>query len=182
MIMNKSQYKECIEQEIYTPYRNAKNRCGFLDKIWLKYICPESNALFLVRQKMYFESIGGGYRILARLLHSKLVRRYGIHIDEGTEIGIGLRFQHPISIVITKCKIRENFYIYQNCTVGQKFRNTGLFPSIGDNVTMCAGSSVIGNVSVTNNVIIGAGACLVKDADEPGTYVGVPAKRIGNAD
>lgn len=59
MIMNKSQYKECIEQEIYAPYRNAKNRCSFLDKIWLKYICPESNALFFVRKKMYLESIGG---------------------------------------------------------------------------------------------------------------------------
>lgn len=43
---------------------------------------------------------------------------------------------------------------------------------------MCAGSSVIGNVKVADNVILGANACLQKDANESGVYVGTPAKRI----
>lgn len=42
---------------------------------------------------------------------------------------------------------------------------------------MYAGSSVIGSVTVCDNAIIAAGACLVKDAEEPGVYMGVPAYR-----
>lgn len=41
---------------------------------------------------------------------------------------------------------------------------------------MYAGSSILGNVEVTDNVIIGAHGCLLSDAKVSGIYVGVPAK------
>ena len=105
------------------------------------------------------------------------MRRYGIHMTPGTKIGKGLRIAHPTSIVVTHCEIGENFTIYQNCTIGQKFYKSGWYPKIGYNVTLYANSSIIGDVTVADNVVIGANSLLVKDALEPGNYVGSPAVR-----
>lgn len=49
---------------------------------------------------------------------------------------------------------------------------------IGDNVFCGAGSIVVDKVSICNNVTIGAGAVVIGDIVEPGTYAGVPAKKI----
>lgn len=176
--MDKKSLKECLEREIFEAYRNSKNRLTIFDRIWIKYISPEGNAVYLVRKKQYYEEKGKIGRFLARIYHVKLMRRYGIHITEGTKIGKGLRIAHPTGIVITLCNIGENFTIYQNCTIGQKFWKSGMFPTIGDNVTMYANSSIIGAVDVQNNVTIGAGSVLLQDAEEGGIYCGSPAKRI----
>ena len=175
--MDKQFLNQCLDTEIYEPYRTAKGRLNLLDRIWVKYFSPESNSVLLIRKKEYYETRGGVYGVLARFLHVKLIRRYGIHITEGTQIDIGLRIAHPVAIVITKCRIGKNFQIYQNCTIGQK-RRTGGSPIIGNNVTMYAGSKIIGKINVADNVILGASACLVSDANESGIYIGIPARKI----
>lgn len=142
--MDKKLYKECIEKEIYSEYRKSKNRLTLIDKIWCRYLSPELNAVYLIRRKQYFESKGQIYRALSRLYHVTLMRRYGIHITPGTKIGVGLRIAHPTSIVVTLCNIGDNFTIYQNCTIGQKKWKSGMYPTIGNNVTMYSGSSIIG--------------------------------------
>ena len=81
--------------------------------------------------------------------------------------------------MITNAVIGENFTIFQNCTIGQKYASKmgyGMVPHIGNNCSMYASSSIIGSVDVADNVIIGAHACLLSDAKEAGVYVGVPAK------
>lgn len=50
---------------------------------------------------------------------------------------------------------------------------------IGDNVFCGAGSTVIDHINICSDVIIGAGAVVVSDISEPGTYVGIPARKIG---
>ena len=174
--MDKAYYKACIEQEIYLPYRQSKRRLNWLDKIWCRYVNPELNAVYLVRRKQYLEEKGKFSRALSRLYHVKLMRRYGIHITPGTTIGKGLRIAHPTSIVVTQCVIGENFTIYQNCTIGQKRWKSGMYPTIGNNVTMYAGSAIIGKVCVGDGVVVGANATLVKDAQANGIYIGTPAR------
>jgi serine O-acetyltransferase len=176
--MDRKEMNECLECEILAPYRESKKRLNIIDKIWVKHISPESNAIYLIRRKQYMEGKGRFGRVLSRLYHAKLMRRYGIHITEGTKIGKGLRIAHPTSIVVTLCEIGENFTVYQNCTIGQKKWKSGRFPTIGNNVTMYAHSGIIGDVKVTDNVTLGAGAILLHDAMESGNYCGIPDKRI----
>lgn len=64
--------------------------------------------------------------------------------------------------------------------------------TIAPNATLCgkviidfmtwvgAGSIIKENTKITNNTIIGAGAVVVKDINEKGTYVGCPARIIKN--
>lgn len=178
--MNRSQFRKCIEKEVYGPYQLAKGRLNCIDRIWCKNISPELNSVFLIRKKQYYEDRGGVYAILARMLHVKLMRRYGINVTTGCKIGLGLRIAHPCNITFTECTIGENFQIYQGCTIGQKFHGSGMYPTIGNNVIMFAGSQIIGSVRVGDNVTIGASALVVKDAIEPGVYVGIPARLVSN--
>lgn len=176
--MDKAFYKACIEKEVYEEYRKSKNRLTIFDKLWCKYLSPSGNAVYLVRRKQYLEHKGAFGKFLGKLYHVKLVRRYSIHINSQAEIGIGLHIVHPMCVIVSLCKIGENFTVYQNCTVGAKKREYGATPEIGSNVTMYSGSSVIGKVHVADNVVIGAQALLVKDADEPGVYCGIPARLL----
>lgn len=53
-------------------------------------------------------------------------------------------------------------------------------PVIGDNVYMCTGAKVVGDVTIADNIIIGANAVVNRTFNEPGiTIAGVPAKKIG---
>lgn len=70
---------------------------------------------------------------------------------------------HPVGTVMGRAKFGNKFTFGQNCTVGN---NKGIFPVIGQNVSMSANSMIIGNSNIGDNVIIGAGAC-IKDQDIP---------------
>jgi len=50
--------------------------------------------------------------------------------------------------------------------------------TVGEKSWLGIGSVVINNVAICSHCLIGAGAVVVKDITEPGTYVGVPAKKM----
>jgi len=52
--------------------------------------------------------------------------------------------------------------------------------SIGENSWIGTGCDIINNISITDQCIIGAGSVVIKDIKEPGTYVGIPVRRLEN--
>lgn len=59
-------------------------------------------------------------------------------------------------------------------SVGAKLGGT---VKIGDCTWVGIGATVINNISVCAGTLIGAGAVVVKDITEPGTYIGIPARK-----
>ncbi len=49
--------------------------------------------------------------------------------------------------------------------------------NIGNNVSIGSNATIL-PVKICNNVVIGAGAVVTKNINEPGTYIGNPAKKI----
>jgi len=94
-------------------------------------------------------------------------------IDIHTKIKGGVILAHPYSTIINAESIGENLYVNHLVTVGEK---NGKRPLIGDNVELHANSMVIGGVSIGDNVIVGAGAIVVKDIPNNVVVVGNPAK------
>jgi serine O-acetyltransferase len=92
------------------------------------------------------------------------------------EVGQGLFLQHGFSTIINANSIGSNCWINQQVTIG--FSNKHDRPTLKDNVTVYAGAKIIGNVTVGNNVIVGANAVVVKDVPDNCTVVGVPARII----
>ena len=171
--MDRAFYEACVNKEVYG--LSGKSRFSLIDKIRWKYFSVQGNSVYLVRKAQYYFGKGKLGWLYAYYLRTKLVRRYGIFLNMGATIDIGLRIPHPTSIVLTNATIGKNFTIYQGCTIGQKGDGQWNAPRIGDNVTMFANSSVVGGVNVGDNVVIAAHACVVKDAEEAGVYVGCPA-------
>lgn len=49
---------------------------------------------------------------------------------------------------------------------------------LGDRVVVGAGATIIDGIRVGDDVVLGAGSVVTRDLLEPGTYVGVPARRL----
>lgn len=182
--MEKRFFRECINKEVYSGYKNGK--LSLFDKIWCKYFRPETNSVFLIRSYLFHYSRRGAHKLVAKYRYVQLQRRYGIFVSAGAKIGIGLRIAHPIGICIAGCQIGENLTIYQNCTIGMKHNNlkdneNHSVPIIGNNVTMYANSQIIGDVEVHDNCVIAAGAVCVKNTTAAGIYAGIPAKLLKEA-
>ncbi len=113
---------------------------------------------------------------LASLMH----RRTGCEIYYSTEIGKGFNIQHGFGIVIgPRYKIGDYFTIHQGVTLGQKNLNSpNETISIGNHVTVFAGSTILGNLQIGNNANIGANSVVLSSVEENSVYVGSPAKRV----
>lgn len=81
------------------------------------------------------------------------------------------------NIINTKCIIEHEAIINNHSHIAIGSIICGRV-EIGDNCFIGAGAIIKDNIKVCNNVIVGAGAVVIKNIDEPGIYVGIPAKKI----
>ena len=76
-------------------------------------------------------------------------------------------------------KIGKNFIIHQGVTLGQKnVNNPDETINIGDNVVLFSGVTIVGDITIGNNSLIGANSVLLKNVESNSTYAGIPAKKI----
>ena len=75
------------------------------------------------------------------------------------------------SIIEHEVTVGAHCHIGPNATISGRCR-------IGDLVFIGVGATVRDKISICSEVIIGAGATVITDINEPGTYVGTPARKI----
>ena len=126
----------------------------------------------LYQNKMFF---------LARLV-SQISRFFtGIEIHPGAKIGKGLFIDHGMGIVIGEtAHIGNNCIIFHGVTLGGTGKHKGKrHPTIGNNVLIGAGATILGPIKVGNNVKIGAETFIImKDVPDNCTVTGVPARIV----
>lgn len=93
-------------------------------------------------------------------------------LDNSCNIGPGLFIQHGFSTIIM-ADLGANCWINQQVTIGHKDR-TGR-PKIGNNVRVTAGAKILGNITIGDDVTVGANAVVVKNVPENCVVVGIPA-------
>lgn len=94
----------------------------------------------------------------------------GAVINSGTKIGEGAII-NTASSVDHDCRVGRFCHVAVGAHVAGGVR-LGSYSWIG------AGAVVSNHVSVCKNCLVGAGAVVVRDLMEPGTYVGVPARKM----
>ena len=97
------------------------------------------------------------------------------NISATTKIGKAMWIAHPYATIINAEKIGDNFKCIHCTTIGATSNGR---PIIGDNVTIGANVTIIGNIHIGDNVIIGAGSVVVKDIPDNCIAAGNPAKII----
>jgi len=82
-----------------------------------------------------------------------------------SEIGEGFFIDHGMGSVIgSRVTIGKGFYMHHGCTVGHKsMTKIEDGPKVGNNVILCTGSQILGNITIGNNVIIKANS-VVKES------------------
>jgi len=84
---------------------------------------------------------------------------------------------HPQCIVIGGGKLGNNIDIAQGVTIGLKDKENE-YPTIGDNVHLGAGCTILGDINIGDNSRVGANAVVITDVPKNSIAVGLPAKII----
>ncbi len=162
--------KEAIKMYLsdYKRYTGSSDRGGILKAIvgkdirlaysfWLR-LSQRKNPLYPVAKRM----------------HRRLSRKYGIQIPSNTKIGYGLYIGHAVGIVINSgTTIGNNCNISQFLSIGT---NTNSPAVIGNNVYIGPNVCIVEGVHIGDNVTIGAGSVVVHDIPDNATVAGCPAK------
>lgn len=125
----------------------------------------------LYQKKHYF---------LARWISQRAVRKTGIEIHPGAQIGENFFIDHGNGVIIGETAIvGNNVTLYQGVTLGGTGKEHGKrHPTIGDNVMISAGAKVLGSFTVGENSKIGAGSVVIEEVPPNCTVVGVPGRVV----
>ena len=115
------------------------------------------------------------------LIHPNAVIGEWVTIGEGTVIMAGA-VVNPNCVIGKGCIVNTCSSVDHDCCIGDYVHvavgtHIAGTVKIKDNTFIGAGVTIKNNVNVCCDCIIGAGAVVVKDIEETGTYVGVPARR-----
>lgn len=128
------------------------------------------------------------------------VNLYGCKIGDGSFVGPFVEIQKGV-VIGSKTKVQSHSFICELVTIGNSCfighgvmfindlfseggpaqGNKSLWKStrIGNHVSIGSNATIL-PVNIADHVVIGAGAVVTKNIEEPGVYAGNPAKKIRN--
>ena len=131
---------------------------------------------YRLAHKMYIKK----HYFLARWISQRAVRKTGIEIHPGAQIGKGFFIDHGNGVIIGETTIiGDNVTLYQGVTLGGTGKEHGKrHPTIGNNVMISAGAKVLGSFKIGENSKIGAGSVVLAEVPPNSTVVGVPGRVV----
>ncbi len=131
---------------------------------------------YRIAHKLYTQ----GHYFLARWVSQRGVRKTGIEIHPGAQIGENFFIDHGNGVIIGETAVvGNNVTLYQGVTLGGTGKEHGKrHPTIGDNVMISAGAKVLGSFTIGENSKIGAGSVVLEAVPPNCTVVGVPGRIV----
>jgi serine O-acetyltransferase len=175
---------------MFGKFKEDLDRYTFLEKgkSWLFVLLTKQGLWALleyrfghwVRTSVHIPGLRQGLKLLSFVWHKWIETITGIDLPSEAEVGEGLYIPH-FSGIFVHCDVKMGKYctISQNVTIGIGGRgeNQGV-PKIGDRVYIAPGAKVFGNITIGDDVAIGANAVVTKDLPPMAVAVGIPAKVI----
>lgn len=148
---------------------------------------PSLTAMFhhRVAHELYKLEIPVIPRIMAEMAHSQT----GIDIHPGARVGENFFIDHGTGVVIGEtCVIGDSCRLYQGVTLGAHsfpknpdgtlIKGIPRHPILEDNVTVYAGATILGRVTIGKGAVIGGNTWVTRDVP-PGARI---ALEVGNSD
>lgn len=150
--------------------------------IWNDNICEGTNRKALksfMKANRLWQKGDKLSQFMAAVINNRNIKKYNCEIYPQAIIGEGLYIPHCVGIVVGNTTvIGKNCTLYPNVVFGAKCSPNGEKPAgrrhalVGDNCVFGANSSIIGDITIGNNVTIGAGAVITKDVPDNAIVVG----------
>ena len=134
--------------------------------LWLVERYPEYRSLLYYRMRSLYT------KVLSRIYKGQTT----LYICVKDKIGRNCIIWHGFSTIINAQSIGDDYEIWQQVTIGNKFNFDGPKPRIGNNVKICAGAIIVGDVTIGDNSIVGAGALVTKNVPANCVVGGGPFK------
>jgi serine O-acetyltransferase len=121
-----------------------------------------------------------GWFVIARMISQIARWLTGIEIHPGAKIGKRLFIDHGMGVVIGEtAEIGDDVLLYQGVTLGGTGNEPGKrHPTIGNRVVIGTGAAVLGNISLGDDVKVGAGSVVVHSVPPGATVVGIPGRVV----
>ncbi len=137
------------------------------------------NPSLRIRLYEYVRDLGFGFPVLTSRT---------AHLSDTASIASGTMIGHMAVIntaaeVGTNCIINSNAVVEHNAYVGDHVHiSTGAVVNgearVGDRCMLGSHATVNHGIEICADVVVGSGAVVVQNIDEPGVYVGVPARKL----
>jgi len=179
MITTNKDLKYYLEQDAIALYREKQKQPKlFGDELWKFQIILRKAEYYTNSYRIYKKSIYLLHYAWYRFLLHKRSIKLGFSIPINV-FGPGLSIAHYGTIVISPAaKIGKNCRIHDGVNIGST-SGSHLAPQIGNNVFIGTGAKIIGDITIADDVSIGANAVVVRSISEKGvTYGGIPAKKL----
>jgi len=164
-----------IKEDIQTIFDNDPAAKTLLEVV----LCyPGLHALLLHRlsHKLYKKEIPLLPRLISNI--SRIIT--GVEIHPGAQIGKQFFIDHGMGVVIGETTIiGDNVLVYQGVTLGGTGKETGKrHPTLKNDIVVGSGAKILGNITIGNNVRVGAGSVVIEDVPDDSTVVGIPGRVV----
>ena len=154
------------------------------EEIVISYPCIIAIATYRIAHELYLKQVPLIPRIMTECAHAKT----GIDIHPGAKIGKNFFIDHGTGVVIGETTvIGDNVKIYQGATLGalsfpkdergKIIKGGKRHPTIEDNVTIYAEATILGDVVIGKDTIIG-GNVWIKESVPAGVTVATPKANL----
>ena len=155
------------------PWRSFFSRyfgeAGFHFTVWLRV-----TRYFFLKGKSFF-----GFFLLSRMIMKHYAYKYSFDISFRAQIGPGLTIAHYGYIIVpSNAVIGENCALRPGIVFGKKLTASTGGPTVGDDVNIGVGTTIVGDVSIGDRVVIGANSVVTRDVPSDCVIAGAPARVI----
>jgi len=119
-----------------------------------------------------------GIPVLPRFFSNIVRFLTGIEIHPAAKIAPGLVIDHGTGVVIGEtAEVGEDCLLYQGVTLGGTGKEKGKrHPTLKKNIVVGTGAKILGNITIGNNVVIGANSVILRSVPDNSICVGVPGR------
>lgn len=171
--------REIIKKDVAAGYAGDPAATSF-DEIVLSYPGLKAITVQRLAHVLYEQKIPLLPRMMTEFVHAQT----GIDIHPGAKLGEGIFIDHGTGVVIGETAVLgDNIRIYQGVTLGagnfpkdacgMLIKGRKRHPTIGNNVTIYSGASVLGDVTIGDNSVIGGNVWLTESLPA-GTKITAP--------
>ena len=150
------------DNKYYWKLNEAGEREAYFDPLhtcqWMLFLYLMANTIY-----RYEDENPEAARVVCDKIYGQMKTVSGCDLYYEVEMPESFSFDHPTGSFMGRASFGEGFSFTQGCTVGNIDE---IYPIIGNNVQMCAGSKILGSSRIGDNCIIGEGA-VVRNQDVP---------------
>ena len=153
-------------------YRNTGKRFKFGAKSLIKILFSHQ-----IRYLFWLRKANKSPNFIKRIILKKFASKYGLEISPKAKIGTGLYLGHPYNITVSPmASLGNNVNLHKGCTIGAENRGKRIgAPQIGNCVSVGINATVVGNISIGDDVLIAPNSFVNFDVPTHSVVIGNPA-------